>query len=217
MAKEAAGTYYSVVTDHLGTPTELYDEKGCLAWRMQLDLYGAGRPDEQATSCALRWPGQYHDLETGLHYNRFRYYDPEIGMYISPDPLGIEGGTRPYAYVPDPLCWVDPLGLINLRSLSDGDLLQRIDDLMFRNKRLAGGGGTHGLIHRIREQILGAMRPGSPGWASHEAVIRQQQQALREALEELEKRGFQSPRNAWSLATRRPPTGRETEVPRDCR
>ena len=56
-------------------------------------------------------PGQYRDAETGLSYNRHRYYLPAIGAYLSPDPLGVAGGDSPYAYVDDPVTWFDPFGL----------------------------------------------------------------------------------------------------------
>jgi RHS repeat-associated protein len=59
----------------------------------------------------LRFQGQYEDGETGLFYNRFRYYDPDAGLYISPDPLGLEGGLRPFGYGINPTRWIDPLGL----------------------------------------------------------------------------------------------------------
>jgi len=63
------------------------------------------------TACPLRFPGQYEDDETGLHYNYFRYYDPRTSRYASPDPLGLDGGADPAAYVPNPLFWTDPFGL----------------------------------------------------------------------------------------------------------
>ncbi|MFJ5476749.1 RHS repeat-associated core domain-containing protein, partial [Pectobacterium carotovorum] len=61
--------------------------------------------------CELRYQGQLYDAETGLYYNRHRYYDAESGQYLSPDPIGLLGGIRPQAYVHNPLSWVDPLGL----------------------------------------------------------------------------------------------------------
>jgi RHS repeat-associated protein len=104
--------HYSVLTDHLGTPTELIDEAGVLAWKAQLDLYGIPRIEEgKPEDCPFRFQGQYHDEETGLHYNRYRYYDPEAGQYLTPDPIGLRGGIEPYAYVKDPTSWIDPLGL----------------------------------------------------------------------------------------------------------
>ncbi|MCV5632456.1 RHS repeat-associated core domain-containing protein, partial [Escherichia coli] len=75
----------------------------------------------------LRLPGQYYDEETGLHYNLFRYYAPECGRFISQDPISIRGGLNLYRYAPNPISWIDPLGLIkvfrNIRadeSISEG-------------------------------------------------------------------------------------------------
>ncbi|WP_156107297.1 RHS repeat-associated core domain-containing protein, partial [Pectobacterium betavasculorum] len=64
----------------------------------------------------LGFAGQYRDSESGLCYNRFRYYDPNGGCYISPDPIGIAGGDNNYGYVQNPLDWVDPLGLAGCSS-----------------------------------------------------------------------------------------------------
>jgi RHS repeat-associated protein len=111
LAREDATGRYAVVTDHLGAPTEMYDELGRLAWRMQLDAFGVGRADVALTPCPWRWPGQYEDEETGLLYNRFRYYDAYAGRYISQDPLGLEAGPRLYGYPEDPFSSTDPLGL----------------------------------------------------------------------------------------------------------
>ena len=63
-------------------------------------------------SCDLRYPGQLYDAESGLYYNRYRYYDPDLGQYLSPDPIGLAGGIRPQGYVHNPLEWIDPLGLV---------------------------------------------------------------------------------------------------------
>ncbi|WP_282601558.1 RHS repeat-associated core domain-containing protein, partial [Pantoea ananatis] len=60
---------------------------------------------------ALRYAGQYADSETGLHYNLFRYYDPLVGRFTVQDPIGLEGGWNLYQYAPNPLSWIDPLGL----------------------------------------------------------------------------------------------------------
>ena len=61
--------------------------------------------------CELRYQGQLYDAETGLYYNRHRYYDADSGQYLSPDPIGLKGGFGPYSYVHNPLTWIDPLGL----------------------------------------------------------------------------------------------------------
>ncbi len=111
LAKVEDGRRYGVLCDHLGAPTEMRDEAGALAWRAQLDLYGVANDDVMRGGCPWRWPGQYEDEETGLYYNRFRYYDPEGGRYVSEDPIGLGGGLAQYGYVHNPLAWLDPLGL----------------------------------------------------------------------------------------------------------
>jgi RHS repeat-associated protein len=112
MAKLVGKKRYGIVTDHLGTPTALYDVAGQTVWSGSLDTYGELR-DVVGTrqACPFRWQGQYEDEETGLYYNRFRYYDPSSGEFVSSDPLELEGGLAPYGYVHDPLTWMDPLGL----------------------------------------------------------------------------------------------------------
>ena len=61
-----------------------YDFKGKLAWKAQLDLYGRAQADVMRTRCPWRWPGQYEDEGTGLYYNRFRYYEPNLGLFLTP-------------------------------------------------------------------------------------------------------------------------------------
>ncbi|MCP2260733.1 RHS repeat-associated core domain-containing protein, partial [Streptoalloteichus tenebrarius] len=104
--------FYAIVTDLVGTPTELVDPAGNLAWHHRTTLWGAFLPGPRTPAyCPLRFPGQYHDPETGLHYNYFRYYDPAGGRYTTPDPLDLAGGPNPHTYVPNPTAWLDPLGL----------------------------------------------------------------------------------------------------------
>ncbi|MFD8494822.1 RHS repeat-associated core domain-containing protein [Amycolatopsis sp. NPDC059657] len=104
--------FYSIVTDLIGTPTELVDAAGELAWHAERTIWGAALSQlAQRTDTPLRFPGQYYDAETGLHYNYQRYYDPESGRYHSADPLGLAPDANPYVYVHDPTAWTDPLGL----------------------------------------------------------------------------------------------------------
>jgi RHS repeat-associated protein len=77
---------------------------------------GAGAGEIERTSNPWRYPGQYEDAETGLYYNRFRYYDPETGRYLSEDPIGLAGGVGLYGYVGAPSWWVDPFGLTCTRT-----------------------------------------------------------------------------------------------------
>ncbi len=117
MARYAQGKLHYVVADHLGTPRELLNEQGKVvrASRLstwgQVELWRQAANEEDRVSCNLRFAGQYADAESGLHYNRFRYYDGETGQYLCPDPIGLEGGLNPYGYVHNPVSWVDPLGL----------------------------------------------------------------------------------------------------------
>ncbi|WP_158070671.1 DUF6531 domain-containing protein [Micromonospora sp. TSRI0369] len=108
VAQTDDGTLRAVITDTIGTPTHLVEPGGGLRWWSRGDLWGRGA---DRTVTPLAFPGQYVDAETGLHYNRFRYYDPATGRYVSPDPLGLTGGPNPTAYVADPLTVADPLGL----------------------------------------------------------------------------------------------------------
>ena len=113
------GKAYSIVCDQLGTPTEAYDEEGKEVWYRRLDMNGKileetqpGLNPEGYVSIPFLFQGQYYDYETGLAYNRFRYYDPELGRYISQDPLHFDSGSIAlYSYVENPNQWVDILGL----------------------------------------------------------------------------------------------------------
>lgn len=106
---------YSIVTDHLGTPSQMYKEDGSLFWECELDSYGKVRMEKgEIGSCPFRYQGQYEDVETGLYYNRFRYYAVEEGIYVSRDPIGLYGNKLLlYAYVSDVCKKVDYLGLFN--------------------------------------------------------------------------------------------------------
>ncbi|MCS3769585.1 RHS repeat-associated protein [Aeromonas hydrophila] len=127
-AGEQEDRLHYIVTDVVGTARELCSETGDIIWRGEQRLWGNYRADaipqplrrflgdaaNDETYCELRYQGQLYDQETGLYYNRHRYFDPELGQYISPDPIGFAGGLRPQGYVHNPLEWVDPLGLTPL-------------------------------------------------------------------------------------------------------
>jgi RHS repeat-associated protein len=110
---EVDARFHAIVTDLVGTPTALVDTEGEIAWQAGHSLWGAPLDPAggEGPECPLRFPGQYHDAETGLHYNCARYYDPETARYTSPDPLGLDPAPNDVAYVANPLAWSDPLGL----------------------------------------------------------------------------------------------------------
>ncbi len=88
------------------------DANGQLVWSATYRAYGnVLRQDVAVVDNPLRFQGQYYDPETGLHYNRHRYYNPANGRFMTPDPIGLAGGLNNYQYVPNPIGWVDPLGL----------------------------------------------------------------------------------------------------------
>ncbi|WP_258021516.1 DUF6531 domain-containing protein [Streptomyces anatolicus] len=109
---EVDSRFFAIVSDLVGAPCELIDEEGSVAWRSRSTLWGttAWATDSDAYT-PLRFPGQYYDAETGLHYNYFRYYDPETARYLTSDPLGLEPAPNPSAYVDNPHIAGDPLGL----------------------------------------------------------------------------------------------------------
>jgi RHS repeat-associated protein len=105
------GAVRHVLATAQGVPRELVDGAGATLWSGTLDDWGRLSREKGTETCRLRLPGQLDDPETGLHYNRFRYYLPEAGQFISPDPLGFAAGANFFRYAPNPLDWVDPLGL----------------------------------------------------------------------------------------------------------
>ncbi|MEW2291033.1 DUF6531 domain-containing protein [Streptomyces sp. NPDC047841] len=113
---EVASRFFAIVTDLVGTPTELVDDSGTIAWRSRATVWGTTAVNPDATAhTPLRHPGQYSDPETGLFYNFFRHYDPETARYVSPDPLGLLPAPNPVAYVDNPLDLYDPIGLAPCR------------------------------------------------------------------------------------------------------
>ncbi|MEB8337410.1 DUF6531 domain-containing protein [Streptomyces endophyticus] len=109
---EVDSRFFAIVTDLVGTPTELVDEDGGVAWQSHATLWGRTSWNRDATAYTpLRFPGQYADPETGLHYNFFRHYDPDTARYASPDPLGLVPAPNPSTYVHNPHTDSDAMGL----------------------------------------------------------------------------------------------------------
>ncbi|MER5255660.1 DUF6531 domain-containing protein [Streptomyces sp. NPDC002855] len=110
--EEIDSRFFAIVTDLVGTPTELIGEDGHIAWRARRTVWGlTSWPERSAAYTPLRFPGQYHDPESGLHYNFQRHYDPESARYTTLDPLGLEPAPDPYGYVTNPFRQIDPYGL----------------------------------------------------------------------------------------------------------
>ncbi|MDK4791001.1 MULTISPECIES: RHS repeat-associated core domain-containing protein [Acinetobacter] len=159
--------------DHLGTPQEMTDHTGAIIWKAEYKAWGECKAEKaksdffensEIISNNIRFQGQYFDEETGLHYNRYRYYSPYVGRFVSKDPIGLLGGFNVYAYAPNPNNWVDPLGLrsrnktlpINARSRNTKKLVNcinadgkkvsadnaRKDDFLFNNKNDAMNAGS---------------------------------------------------------------------------
>lgn len=112
------GQTYAIHADYLNTPRALGDSNGNIVWRLQGDAFGETQANEdpdgngQTITFNLRFPGQYYDSESRLHYNYFRYYDPTKGRYITSDPIGLNGGLNTYGYAgSNPAKYLDPLGL----------------------------------------------------------------------------------------------------------
>lgn len=118
---QSSGEIYWFNTDLNGAPLEVTDEHGAVRWSGQYGSFGEVRHQSEGFSRVvnrtamahqpLRYAGQYADGETGLHYNLFRYYDPQVGRFIVQDPIGLNGGWNLYQYAPNPLGWIDPTGL----------------------------------------------------------------------------------------------------------
>ncbi|MFS3861204.1 RHS repeat domain-containing protein [Proteus mirabilis] len=131
-ARYQQGKLHYVVTDHQGTPREIFSEGGQASWAGRLNTWGQmqfwryregkAENDPNYTECPFRFAGQYEDEESGLYYNRFRYYDRETGQYLSPDPIGLLGGFNPYGYVHCPTGYIDPFGLCGTSKLNNASV-----------------------------------------------------------------------------------------------
>jgi RHS repeat-associated protein len=107
------GKMYYYLNDRLGTPQIMTDDNGNVVWEASYKPFGqASVNTKSSVTNNFRFPGQYHDQETGFHYNYHRYYDPGTGRYLTPDPIGLIGGINLFAYVENnPINWIDPIGL----------------------------------------------------------------------------------------------------------
>ncbi|ASY30696.1 type IV secretion protein Rhs [Taylorella equigenitalis] len=128
-SKGVAPAVYHYVNDQIGTPQILMNAEQEVVWEAQAKAWGdtviSAPVSDDGVINNHRFQGQYFDAESELHYNTFRYYDPEIGRYISLDPIGLLGGLNNYQYAPNPVEWVDPWGLIR-RYKPSKELIEKI-------------------------------------------------------------------------------------------
>ncbi|ECA6122966.1 type IV secretion protein Rhs, partial [Salmonella enterica subsp. enterica serovar Redlands] len=132
-------------TDVNGAPEEMTDGGGNIVWEAGYQVWGnlTHEKETRPVQQNLRFQGQYLDRETGLHYNLYRFYDPDIGKFISGDPIGLRGGINLYSYAPNPLSYIDPLGL---SPVSPKTVLFSQDSI---NAVFEDGRNVNGLIHRL--------------------------------------------------------------------
>jgi RHS repeat-associated protein len=118
VSQEAIFYYHN---DHLGTPQKITDEAGTVVWSADYRPFGEVSVTTETVKNNLRFPGQYYDQETGLHYNYHRYYDPRIGRYLMRDPLGKTGGDNDFSYAElDPIDQIDPFGMSSSSGTGSG-------------------------------------------------------------------------------------------------
>ena len=138
-AKIVGDRHYSIISDYIGRPVQVYDDNGNIVWQADYDIYGNVRNLHGSRKfIPFRQLGQYEDEETGVYYNRFRYYDPNTGTYISQNPISILGGVNTFAYVFDCNIGIDIMGLTVTVAQVDtyGELLKNStvgDDLEFHH------------------------------------------------------------------------------------
>ena len=140
-AKIVGDRHYSIISDYIGRPVQAYDDNGNIVWQADYDIYGNIRNLHGSRKfIPFRQLGQYEDDETGLYYNRFRYYDPRIGNYISQDPIRLAGGNPTlYGYVEDCNKLVDILGFAPTK----------LADRLFL-KEILGGNAKDGGVYMFR-------------------------------------------------------------------
>lgn len=139
-------SFYQV--DHLGTPLKLIDELGNITWQAEPDDWRAVK-NIHGVRQPIRFQGQYEDSETGLYYNRNRFYSPVLGRYINHDPIGLAGGFNTYSYVDNPNNWVDPLGLYNWQDNAYDVKLQEKYFPPFKNASVSDAGVDEWLCRAV--------------------------------------------------------------------
>jgi RHS repeat-associated protein len=175
---------YYFHNDHLGTPQAMTDQAGTVVWAAEYEPFGKATVTSATVTNNLRFPGQYYDAETGLHYNWHREYDPDTGRYLQPDPIGLGGGTNLYAYVSNnPVNRFDLLGLKECCPSGDaGQIDRRIAEVTAILSRLQAGilPGGNGTDEELGKTIC--WWGGNPTWRTK----RSRGECVKDCLEEHE-------------------------------
>ncbi|WP_197491486.1 RHS repeat-associated core domain-containing protein [Methylomonas methanica] len=179
MNAAADASIYFAHTDHLGTPTVLTDSGQNIVWQADYEPFGKARITTQTVTNNIRFPGQYYDQETGLHYNMQRYYDPAIGRYRQSDPIGLSGGINTYSYVSNnPLNYTDSSGLII-------DTLADIGFIAYDLYKLATDGACerNSNLTALGLDFVGAITPGVTGLGTASRVAKSGAESARQAAD----------------------------------
>ena len=178
---------YHYHCNHLGTPQELTSQDGDVIWLTYDRAWGGSFDtiykqqfiDNFAITAnelqPIKFQGQSLDTETGLHYNRFRYYDSDVGMFISRDPIGLLGGSNVFQYAPNPVMWIDPFGLACLtynhklkpnKKTNKTELRRQIRGQISAMNKIIQEEGMIGLKNRIRNYSTSLEKEGRAYTAS---------------------------------------------------
>ncbi|CAE6834941.1 hypothetical protein R75465_06442 [Paraburkholderia aspalathi] len=138
-------------TDPNGAPARTTDAAGAVMWEIRYAALGDVSPMTIRTEFdqPLRCQGQYFDEESGLHYNRYRYFDPQTSSFISQDPIGLDGGINPYQFAPNVFGWIDPLGL------STKSFRNKLRQIMEKAEEKEGNSGCRFAVDRRTANNLG--------------------------------------------------------------
>ncbi len=147
-------------TDVNGAPEEMTDGGGNIVWEAGYQVWGnlTHEKETRPVQQNLRFQGQYLDRETGLHYNLYRFYDPDIGKFISGDPISIRGGINLYQYAPNPISWIDPLGLTPCGK-PDGNINPK--DVRYMQSSIKNQTGEYTVLGNAEALLNGTLKPSA--------------------------------------------------------
>ena len=206
------GEPYHYELDWRGMPIRLWSERGELVWQANADAWGNCNPETANGPIhqPIRLPGQFEDELTGLFHNRFRDYDPSTGRYITPDPIGINGGLNSYRYTPNPVDYVDPLGLdskpvVTARNAAKGDMapvsgaVPAMQEMSGLEKMLGSvGGAVSAVASAIADVALSAISLAGGVIGAVVALAYRQPAVPKESIPETAKDAAQAAKLAYS-------------------